>query len=199
MPRPRKINDANPTLDAVKVPKKRGPKPKPISERAFQVRKPVQRVERTYSVRRKQEVIMWMLHHKINDPTGYWAVNGWRKPYLREAGDYFKIPINTIATWLRNKKKICGDDIAEESPPGPPEGTPGAQPVSVPHASTTASQAITSQEAAQAPQAVPQPLPQGPPQGLVQTVPQTPQPFQPLPRGLPQAIPQSAPQPINAQ
>ncbi|KAH6896918.1 hypothetical protein B0T10DRAFT_556770 [Thelonectria olida] len=128
MPRTRTNHDVNATLDAVKVPKKRGPKPKSLSERACQVRKPVQRVERTYSVRRKQEVIMWMLHHKINDPTGYWAVNGWRKPYLREAGEYFKIPINTIATWLRNKKKICGDDVGEESPPGPPQRTPGAEP-----------------------------------------------------------------------
>ncbi|KAH6897158.1 hypothetical protein B0T10DRAFT_556996 [Thelonectria olida] len=103
----------------LKVPKKRGPKPKPLSERKFKPSKPIVRVERSYSKRRKEEVIMWLLNHKVYDPFSPNSKGGIRKPTFREAGQFFNIPFTTLGSWFRNRRKIIPD-----LPPGEPETAP---------------------------------------------------------------------------
>lgn len=65
-------------------PKKPGPKPKPYAQRALSAKSkslPVSRIERSYSKRKKQEVLIWMTQHREI-----------RAPSLRDAQAYWKIP-----------------------------------------------------------------------------------------------------------
>jgi hypothetical protein len=55
------------TGNTQRIPKKRGPKPKPIEERPYKQPKPISRVQRSYSRERKIEVILYLLHHRIQD------------------------------------------------------------------------------------------------------------------------------------
>lgn len=101
----------------IKVRKKPGPKPKPLSERKFKERPPVQRIERSYSAEKRREVVMWLLHAKIPSPAGYRdTVDGFRKPSLRDASQHWNIPRNTIGAWFKKREKL-GFVIAPE--PGP--------------------------------------------------------------------------------
>lgn len=79
--------------------KKRGPKPKPLSERKVLRTTPIVRKEASYSKRKKEEVIMWMLHHRV-DRRGEMV-----PPSTTDAENHFQIPRSTIAGW---KKAMLG-------------------------------------------------------------------------------------------
>ncbi|KAF5009390.1 hypothetical protein FDECE_4381 [Fusarium decemcellulare] len=107
MPRPKKDT----AQYVVKPPpKKRGPKPKPLSERVYKPAKPITRIENSYTQKRKEEVILYMLHHEIYDPNSWKSVNCYRKPFIRDAAEHFKIPDTTVGTWWRHKDKILNKD-----------------------------------------------------------------------------------------
>ena len=74
--------------------KKKGPAPKPYSQRKYTPRQPIKRIERSYPKRKKEEVIIWMTHHRIELDDGTF-----KKPVLADASEFFKIPLTTIAGW----------------------------------------------------------------------------------------------------
>lgn len=108
MPRAKKsATGATTTELVVKPPRKRpGPKPKPLSERVYKPAKPIQRIENSYSQRRKEEVLLYLLNHTIYDPDSWKSVNCYRKPFQRDAAKHFKIPEATIHTWWKNRTSI---------------------------------------------------------------------------------------------
>ncbi|KAF5646673.1 ubiquitin thiolesterase [Fusarium tjaetaba] len=79
--------------------KKRGPKPKPLSERKLLRTTPIVRKEASYSKRKKEEVIAWMLHTRV-DRRGEMV-----PPSTTDAENHFQIPRSTIAGW---KKMLLG-------------------------------------------------------------------------------------------
>ncbi|KAM5380051.1 hypothetical protein ACJZ2D_003698 [Fusarium nematophilum] len=81
--------------------KRRGPRPKPYSERQYTPRAPIQRVQRSYSRRKKEEVIIWLTHHRVEGQNGVF-----KPPSLRDAADHFKISHTTIAGWWRHRDDI---------------------------------------------------------------------------------------------
>ncbi|PHH67786.1 hypothetical protein CDD82_1128 [Ophiocordyceps australis] len=86
--------------------KKRGPKAKPPTERAVRSAKPVQRVERSYSSQKRDQVLVFMEQQRVHDPGSRSAgADGYRRPYSREAAEYFKIPMSTIHTWWQMRRK----------------------------------------------------------------------------------------------
>jgi len=109
------------------VPRKRpGPAPKPKHELAkWKNKKPLQRVERSYTRERKIEVLMFLLNHRIADtmpgraprrrlgqppiaeePTGrneYGQLVWERAPTYAEASAWYKVPMPTIHGWWDNR------------------------------------------------------------------------------------------------
>ncbi|KAI8406613.1 hypothetical protein FOFC_14083, partial [Fusarium oxysporum] len=81
-------------------PKRRGRKPKPIQDRDWQLPRPIQRKEESHPRAKQLAVVMFMYHHQVFDPSSSWSVNGYRKPFQREAADYFKIKRRTIGNWV---------------------------------------------------------------------------------------------------
>jgi hypothetical protein len=81
---------------------KRGPAVTPIQERPYKARKPVLRKEETHPKARRRDVVMFLHHHLIYDPDSWKSVNGYRKPFQREAATYFQVPISTISDWWRH-------------------------------------------------------------------------------------------------
>jgi hypothetical protein len=81
-------------------PKRRGRKPKPIQDRNWQLPRPIQRKEESHPRAKQLAVVMFMYHHQVFDPSSSWSVNGYRKPFQREAADYFKIKRRTIGNWV---------------------------------------------------------------------------------------------------
>ena len=84
--------------------RKRGPKPKLISERKLDKRsiKPIVRVERTYSHRQKIGVLTYLEHHRIplqNEEK-------FHQPTQQEAADKFQLPRRTISNWVKKKGRI---------------------------------------------------------------------------------------------
>ncbi|KAH8670731.1 hypothetical protein BGZ61DRAFT_459806 [Ilyonectria robusta] len=97
MPPPQETDPRAPSwaLAEEKQRKKPGPKPKPLGLRPYKPTKPIVRRERSYSPKKKEEVIMWLIHHRV-------TVRGeYRRPNPREAGDHFKIPSTTINNWMK--------------------------------------------------------------------------------------------------
>ncbi|KAH7176887.1 hypothetical protein EDB81DRAFT_50926 [Dactylonectria macrodidyma] len=80
--------------------KKPGPKPKPYSERQFIVKPPVQRIERSYSKEKEEEVIMYMIHHRV---IHYCCL---KRPNCVDAEKHFKIPRRTIANWWKKREVL---------------------------------------------------------------------------------------------
>ena len=104
---PRAKKNATTTELVVKPPRKKpGPAPKPLSERVYKPAKPIQRIENSYSQRRKEEVLLYLLNHTIYDPDSWKSVNCYRKPFQRDASKHFKIPEATIHTWWKNRTSI---------------------------------------------------------------------------------------------
>ncbi|CEI70228.1 unnamed protein product [Fusarium venenatum] len=73
--------------------KKRGPKPKPLSERKPLRTIPIVRKENSYSKQKRKEVIMWMVHHRVS------RLGEMVPPSAQDAENHFKIPRSTIAGW----------------------------------------------------------------------------------------------------
>ncbi|KAF5665346.1 hypothetical protein FHETE_6706 [Fusarium heterosporum] len=79
--------------------KRRGPKPKPLAERKLLRTTPILRKENTYSKRKREEVIMWMINTRV-DRRGEMV-----PPSTTDAENHFQIPRSTIAGW---KKSMLG-------------------------------------------------------------------------------------------
>ncbi|KAH7014808.1 hypothetical protein EDB80DRAFT_706495 [Ilyonectria destructans] len=97
MPPPKETDPKTPSwvLTEKKPLKKPGPKPKPLKDRPYKPSKPIVRPERSYSKKKKEEVILWLIHHRV-------TVRGeYRRPNPREAGENFKIPSSTISKWMK--------------------------------------------------------------------------------------------------
>jgi hypothetical protein len=75
--------------------KKRGPKPKPLSERKPLRNTPIVRRENSYSKRKREEVIAWMIHHPV-DRRGEMV-----PPSTTDAENHFQIPRSTITAWKK--------------------------------------------------------------------------------------------------
>ncbi|CAG1975032.1 unnamed protein product [Fusarium graminearum] len=73
--------------------KKRGPKPKPLSERKPLRTTPIVRKENSYSKQKRKEVITWMVHHRVS------RLGEMVPPSAQDAENHFKIPRSTIAGW----------------------------------------------------------------------------------------------------
>ncbi|KAF5585535.1 hypothetical protein FPANT_7482 [Fusarium pseudoanthophilum] len=98
--------------------KKRGPKPKPLSERKMPRSTPIVRKEATYSTRKKEEVITWMLQTRV-ERRGQMVA-----PSTTDAENHFRIPRSTIAGW---KMKYLGPGpIIKKPPPDDDDDRPDA-------------------------------------------------------------------------
>lgn len=86
--------------------KKRGPAPKPLSERKFTLSKPVTRVERSYSKQKRRDVLMFLIHHKVYEPGPLAGPDGWRRPKYKEAAARFQIPTSTLGSWYTHRHKF---------------------------------------------------------------------------------------------
>ncbi|KAG6222753.1 hypothetical protein E4U26_005090 [Claviceps purpurea] len=100
--------------------KRRGPMPKPLSEREPKRLKPVTKIQRTYNNRQRIEVLAYLQNHIVYAPTMGPAQRGdWRSPTIGEAADFFKISANTIKSWRKQQDKIlakAGLSTLEPSP-----------------------------------------------------------------------------------
>lgn len=94
----------------------------------------------TYSTKRKQEVLMWLINHRVeslkDQQLGRSAASRWtedidgcvereprkmpdgtenwcRAPTHLEAASFWKIPITTISHWWQTKDKILGDNVLQ--------------------------------------------------------------------------------------
>ncbi|KAG5918934.1 hypothetical protein E4U61_001295 [Claviceps capensis] len=87
--------------------KRRGPMPKPLSEREPKRVKPVTQIQRTYNNRQRIEVLTYLQNHIVYAPTMGPAQRGdWRPPTMGETADFFKISVNTIKSWRKQQNKI---------------------------------------------------------------------------------------------
>ena len=114
--------------------KKPGPKPKPLTERAV-ANKPVKRLQRSYSREKKIQVITFLAQHKkvktrerqnrrrtgTDDSHAALKTDAltYRDVTLREASQFFKIPVATLSNWwqlrddiLANKRRGSRDGVA---------------------------------------------------------------------------------------
>jgi hypothetical protein len=97
-----------------------------------------QRLERSYSRRTKQEVLLFLVHHRIpllsngvdeyNKPTRVLkglegpVEEGYRRPTTAEAKDYFLIQAeSTIRSWWSAREKIFGGNMPTAYPPRWPD------------------------------------------------------------------------------
>ncbi|KAI0855431.1 DDE superfamily endonuclease-domain-containing protein [Xylaria cubensis] len=115
-----------------------GPKPKGLKDRTYRTPKPIRRVERTYSKRRKVEVLLFLDNHRIpitqttrdgdvmppntsRTLVGAFSVEkGYRRPYLKEVAEYFKISSHsTIQYWWSQREKILGHHHKKRTPRWP--------------------------------------------------------------------------------
>ncbi|KAG6163105.1 hypothetical protein E4U51_005934 [Claviceps purpurea] len=95
-----------------------GPKIAALATRHLIPSAPTTVIKRIYSTRRKIEVLLWLLHHRITDPeahnTEHYVQDGLRRPYLREASQWFQIPERTINHWWTNRDSF--EEIRTNSP-----------------------------------------------------------------------------------
>ncbi|KAI0184938.1 DDE superfamily endonuclease-domain-containing protein [Xylaria flabelliformis] len=115
-----------------------GPKKKGLKDRSYTTPKPIRRVERTYSKRRKVEVLLFIDNHRIpvTQTTREGALmppnssrilagaspveEGYRRPYLREVAEYFKISNQTtIRYWWAQRERILGNYVKKHTPRWP--------------------------------------------------------------------------------
>lgn len=74
-----------------------GPKRKSYEDRHYVEKPPIKRVERSYSKVKRDEVIIWMTHHRIDR----WGE--FKQPTSVDAALNFKIPERTIRDWWRKR------------------------------------------------------------------------------------------------
>ncbi|KAF5023400.1 hypothetical protein F66182_4557 [Fusarium sp. NRRL 66182] len=90
---------ARPTVEFSRGPpgkRRKGPKPKPLSERKMARKTAIIRRENTYSRRKKEEVVAWMVTHRV-DRLGEMV-----PPSTTDAENHFQIPRSTISGWKRS-------------------------------------------------------------------------------------------------
>ncbi|KAG6053338.1 hypothetical protein E4U17_004805 [Claviceps sp. LM77 group G4] len=166
------------TPDSIPQRKRRGPMPKPLSEREPKRLKPVTQIQRTYNNRQRIEVLAYLQNHIVYAPTMGPAQRGdWRPPTIGEAADFFKISANTIKSWRKQQDKILAKAGLSglEPPPGlatePQPGSRDLPPVSDAAESsemttaqsseaTTAQNSTTTAAQSYEPTATPAPAPQ---------------------------------------
>ncbi|KAG5946904.1 hypothetical protein E4U59_002693 [Claviceps monticola] len=94
------------------------PKPGPLAPLDYVIPTRITNVQRTYSKRRKLEVLLFLLHHRIHDlesrVSDHYFDDGSRRPYIREASAWFKIPTRTINTWWKSRASF---GITEDGAP----------------------------------------------------------------------------------
>jgi hypothetical protein len=95
--------------------RKRGPKPKPISERKSRPFAPLQRKEETHSPAKQVRVLQFLINHRIYDPKAntrgsrrVQVIDGYRQPYISEAATWFKVKEKTVRGWWKRRDKILG-------------------------------------------------------------------------------------------
>ncbi|KAG6296256.1 hypothetical protein E4U09_001838 [Claviceps aff. purpurea] len=81
----------------------RGPKKLRLVDRLYTAPKPITRIERSYSPRTRDSVLMFLIHHRIYDPGHRKSIGGYRSPSQDEASKMFQIPMSTINTWWRKR------------------------------------------------------------------------------------------------
>lgn len=84
---------------------KPGPKVRPIQDRNWKMPRPVTRKEERHSKARRLAVVMFIYHHRVFDPDSSFSIDGYRKPFQREAAAYFQINRRTISDWVRQDFK----------------------------------------------------------------------------------------------
>ncbi|KAM4059018.1 hypothetical protein HRG_008110 [Hirsutella rhossiliensis] len=92
------------------------PKRKKPGERPFKPTRPIRRVERSYSRHKRDEVVMFLSHYQVFDPSVSQAnEQGYRAPSYADAAKHFGIPRTTIARWAKvprldeeAKKRVSG-------------------------------------------------------------------------------------------
>ncbi|KAG6276619.1 hypothetical protein E4U48_001551 [Claviceps purpurea] len=89
--------------DFLKPKPKRGPKKLRLVDRLYTAPKPITRIERSYSPRTRDSVLMFLIHHRIYDPGHRKSIGGYRNPSQDEASKMFQIPMLTITTWWRKR------------------------------------------------------------------------------------------------
>lgn len=121
--------------------KRHGPKPEAPHEKECKEPKAIVRPKVTYHKKRKQDVLLWLINHRIEDNEDY-STNGarWREdatpcvekeprrmpdgsetwfrgPTYIEAANFWKIPLGTIAYWWKDKEKIFDGVVPESTIP----------------------------------------------------------------------------------
>ncbi|KAM6513918.1 hypothetical protein FALCPG4_015110 [Fusarium falciforme] len=93
---------------------KRGPKPKPPSQRKLKPLSPLKRKE-THSKEKKVRVLLFLLNHRIYDlnPNTRGSqrveiIDGYRQPYISEAAKWFLVKENTVLEWWKHRDRILG-------------------------------------------------------------------------------------------
>jgi hypothetical protein len=118
-------------------PTKRGPKRKPLTSRGkLAIPKPITRIERSYSIHRKQQVLVFLQHHLIplqKNIYDEWPrqshslsgrpdpPEGYRYPNAEETAFYFKIPRRTISDWWKARDNIAKGGVTKQYPPRWPQ------------------------------------------------------------------------------
>ncbi|KAG5969574.1 hypothetical protein E4U56_008245 [Claviceps arundinis] len=129
--------------------KRRGPMPKPLSEREPKRLKPVTQIQRTYNNRQRIEVLAYLQNHIVYAPTMGPAQRGdWRPPTIGEAAEFFKISANTIKSWRKQQDKIlakAGISTLEPSPSLTTEPQPGNRDMPPVSEAAQSSEATTAQ------------------------------------------------------
>jgi hypothetical protein len=97
-----------------------GKKPLSLEKRKPPPFKPIQRIERSYSQKKRLEVLLFLQHYRIpidadwkphvRQREGYIATDGYRQPTYEEAYAHFKIPFKTISRWWSNRTTILAND-----------------------------------------------------------------------------------------
>lgn len=87
---------------------KLGPKPKPLSQRACGINKPpVKNIQRTYSDKKRLEVLAYLAQHQVYSPLcGPGKRGDWRPVTIHEASVHFNISPNTIKHWKKRQNQI---------------------------------------------------------------------------------------------
>ncbi|KAG6120202.1 hypothetical protein E4U13_006823 [Claviceps humidiphila] len=84
-----------------------GPKITPLATRGYVPPDPITSVKRRYPRRRKIEVLLFLLHHRIHDDEApeseHYVELGLRRPYIREAAAWFNINRRTINGWWNKR------------------------------------------------------------------------------------------------
>ncbi|KAG5953418.1 hypothetical protein E4U57_005440 [Claviceps arundinis] len=92
-----------------------GPKITALATRPYMLSAPTSTIKRVYSRRRKIEVLLFLLHHRVTDPEArdseHYVQDGLRRPYVREASDWFQIPKRTVHNWWTNRESF--DEVKE--------------------------------------------------------------------------------------